>query len=150
MEERLIELREKIKTTQQLLKIDELKIKMDQLSKEMSSAGFWSDQKNAQTISQDYQDIKKEVDKWVEIEDKVNELIELDSSGDKSISKEIESQTAVLEKQFTEYEFFLLLNGPYDQNNAIVAVHAGSGGTEAQDWAEMLVRILFRFSEKQG
>ncbi|MFA6105776.1 MAG: peptide chain release factor 2 [Patescibacteria group bacterium] len=150
MEERLKALREKIISTQQLLKIDELKNKLDQLGKEMSSAGFWSDQKNAQNISQDYQDIKKEVDKWLEIENKVTDLLELSAAADKSLVKEIESQTAVLEKQFSDYEFYLLLNGTYDQNNAIVAVHAGSGGTEAQDWAEMLVRMLFRFSEKQN
>jgi peptide chain release factor 2 len=150
MSVRLLELREKIISTQQLLKIQQLKIKMNQLGEQMSSAGFWSNQKNAQNISQDYQDIKKEVDKWLEIENKVNDLLELSDTTDKKLTKEIEDQTTMLEKQFTEYEFFLLLNGPYDQNNAIVAVHAGSGGTEAQDWAEMLVRMLFRFSEKQS
>ena len=53
-----------------------------------------------------------------------------------------------LEKQFIDYEFFLLLNGPYDQSHAVVAIHAGSGGTEAQDWAEMLLRMILRFCDK--
>jgi peptide chain release factor 2 len=150
MDERLQELRDKITSAQKLLKVDELKQKMDQLGAAMNAPDFWSDPKNAQAVSQDYQDIKKEVDKWSEIEQKVNDLIELSGAADKEMAKEIERQTAELQKQYTDYEFYLLMNGPYDQNNAIVAVHAGSGGTEAQDWAEMLVRMLFRFCEKQG
>jgi peptide chain release factor 2 len=62
----------------------------------------------------------------------------------------IEKQTEELEQEYEQYEFYLLLNGPYDKNNAIVAIHAGTGGTEAQDWVAMLLRMLLRFCEKQG
>jgi peptide chain release factor 2 len=150
MNDRLSELLDKIKQTQQLLKIDDLKQKMNQLEGEMNAPDFWSDQKRAQDISQDYQDIKKEVEKWIELEVNVRELEELGEHADDDLKREIEKRTDELEKVFTDYEFYLLLNGPYDKSNAIIAVHAGSGGTEAQDWAEMLVRMLMRFSEKQG
>ena len=150
MDEKLIELQKKINSAAELLKLDRLKIKMEQLGAEMTAPDFWSDQKKAQVISQDYQDLKKELDKWQEISKKVSDLLELSDSGDSEMQKEINLQTEELAKQFSEYEFYLLLNGPYDQSNAIVSVHAGSGGTEAQDWAEMLVRMLFRFCEKQG
>ncbi|HLD60954.1 MAG TPA: peptide chain release factor 2 [Patescibacteria group bacterium] len=158
--ERLEALRTKIIETERLLKVDELKNKMELLAEEMNRPDFWSHQENAQTISQDYQDIKTEVEKWSEIERQVNELVELcrgvvptpssSTSDDHAMLTEIEKQTTELEKQFEQYEFYLLLNGPYDKNNAIVAIHAGSGGTEAQDWAEMLLRMIFRFCEKQG
>lgn len=146
--ERIEMLLKKIKDTEELLKVEDLKNKSLALEKEMNEPGFWNDQKRAQDISQDYQDIKKEVDKWAALEQKVSDLNEL--GNDESLKDEIEKQLSEFEKEFESFEFALLLNGPYDKNNAIVAIHAGSGGTEAQDWAEMLLRMLLRFSEKQS
>lgn len=123
---------------------------MATLATEMNRPDFWNDQQTAQAVSQDYQNIKNEVDKWAEMEGQVNDLLDLAKSEDVSIQEEIEKQTEELEKKYSEYEFFLLLNGPYDDKSAIIAMHAGSGGTEAQDWVEMLVRMIFRFCEKMG
>lgn len=150
MEDRLGVLQEKIKATQQLLKIDALKNKMNELAAQMNEAGFWNDQKRAQDISADYQDIKSEVEKWEQLEQKVRELQELAKAQDEELVTEIAKQTSTLEAEYAEFEFVLLLNGPYDKNNAIISIHAGSGGTEAQDWTAMLMRMLMRFSEKQG
>ena len=146
----LSELSDKIKSAMELLKIEDLKNKLGQLSQEMSAADFWFNPENAQLISSDYQDIKKEVDKWENLSDRVNGLVDLAEANDPVLKEEIEKQTEELEKEFSEYELYLLLNGPYDKNNAIVSIHAGSGGTEAQDWAEMLLRMILRFSEKMG
>jgi len=148
--EKLQILKNKIDDAIVILKLSDLKNKMLQLADEMNAGDFWSDQKRAQTISQDYQNIKTEVDKWEEIQKQVGDLLELSQSGDDSLVKEIEEQTVVLGKKFEDYELFLLLNGPYDQNDAIVSIHAGSGGTEAQDWAQMLLRMISRFCEKQN
>ncbi len=150
MSEQLKQLQQKIISTMELLKIDELKKKAAKLSAQMNQKGFWDDQKRAQSISTDYQDIQSEVDKWVDLKNKVNDLIELSNSEDQTMEKEIESQSMELENIFNDYEFFLLLDSPYDKNNAIITIHAGSGGTEAQDWAEMLLRMIMRFCEKQG
>lgn len=133
-----------------LLKITDLKGKMAQLGEQMNAPDFWSKPENAQAISQDYQDIKGEVEKWSELEKKVADLMELSKSNDASIKAEIETEFEKVHKEFSDYEFYLLLNGPYDSKNAIISIHAGSGGTEAQDWAEMLLRMVFRFCEKQG
>ncbi|HRY36867.1 MAG TPA: peptide chain release factor 2 [Candidatus Magasanikbacteria bacterium] len=146
----LEELKNKIEEGKKLLKIEELKNKLERLSQEMAASDFWSNPENAQTISQDYQDIKKEVDKWENLSDRVNGLLDLSQANDPVLKEEIEKQTEELEKEFSEYELYLLLNGPYDKNNAIVSLHAGSGGTEAQDWTEMLLRMVLRFSEKMG
>lgn len=143
-------LQQKILAAQKLLHLPELKNKMEKLAEAMNAPGFWNNQESAQAISQDYQNIKTEVDKWENLEKQANDLLELSVSDDSSLVEEIKNQTTKLEKQFTEYEFYLLLNDSYDANNAIVAIHAGSGGTEAQDWAEMLVRMYFRFCEKRG
>ncbi len=148
--EKLKQLLEKIQETMALLKIADLKGKMEQLGEQMNAPDFWQTPENAQAVSQDYQDIKNEVEKWADLEKRVTDLIELSKSGDKSLEIEIETEFAKLEKEYGDYEFYLLLNGPYDSKNAIVSIHAGSGGTEAQDWAEMLLRMVFRFCEKQG
>ena len=148
--EKLKNLQKKIEETISLLKLGDLRNKMEQLSAEMNAPGFWDNPENAQAVSADYEDIKKEVEKWGEIKKQVDELWELAESGDESLKDEIEKQTAELEKNFADYEFYLLLGGPYDAQSAIIAIHAGSGGTEAQDWAEMLVRMIMRFSEKMG
>jgi peptide chain release factor 2 len=148
--ETLKNLQQKIEATIELLHLDELKKKADQLSAEMSAPDFWNNQENAQSISADYTDLRKEIEKWEEIKTEATDLIDLSNENDASMSAEIEKQTAELEKKFSGYEFFLLLNGPYDANNALISVHAGSGGTEAQDWAEMLTRMILRFSEKMN
>ena len=140
----------KIVQTEKILNIKELKQKMEQLSQEMSAPDFWNNAENAQTISQDYQDIKKEVEKFEDLEKKAKDLLELIDGADEEMTKEIEAQTSALEKEYQQYELYVLLSGPYDKSNAIIAIHAGSGGTEAQDWAEMLLRMVMRFCEKQG
>jgi len=150
MSDRLKKIQEKIVEVSKLLKLDDLKNKMSQLSDEMNASDFWQNRENAQAVSQDYEDIKKELEKWKAIETKAADLAELSVVNDQSLSDEIEKQTADLEKEFSEYELYLLLNGPYDKSNAVVAIHAGSGGTEAQDWSEMLLRMFLRFRESRG
>jgi peptide chain release factor 2 len=143
-------LQHKLLDTKKLLNIEGLLQKLDQLAQEMNAPSFWSNQELAQSISQDYQDIKKEIDAFVGLEKRIADLLELAQSNDMSLVQEIEEQTAVLEKDFSDYEFLVLLSGPYDKNNAIISVHAGAGGTEAQDWAEMLLRMIMRFADKMG
>src|SRR3989339_1942503 len=132
-----------------LLKLPDLKNKMAQLAEQMNAPNFWSNQKNATMVSQDYQDIKNEAEKWEDLLKRANDLMELAESGDESLANEIDAQTTELQKEFEKYELSLLLNGPYDTSNAIVAIHSGSGGTEAQDWAEMLFRMYSRFCENK-
>lgn len=143
-------LQSKIADTKKLLNISDLQKKLEQLAGEMNVSDFWSNQENAQAISQDYQDIKKEVEKFADLEKRTNDILELAEAGDESLLLEIEQQTKKIQKEFSEYELYVLLGGPYDKNNAIIAIHAGSGGTEAQDWAEMLLRMVMRFCDKMG
>lgn len=146
--ERLEALQQKIAEATALLHLPDLQKKQAELAEEMNRPDFWSDQKRAQMISQDYQDIASEVEKWDQLIKRTVDLLEL--ADDPTLAEEVEKQTAELEQEYEKYELFLLLNQPYDKNNAIIAIHAGSGGTEAQDWSEMLFRMLLRFSEKQG
>lgn len=148
--EELKELQAKIQETKKLLNITDLQKKMEQLGEQMNAPDFWSNPENAQAISQDYQDIKKEVATFEDLEKRTKDLLELSESGDDSLKAEIEKQTQELQKEFADYEFLVLLNGPYDKNNALLSIHAGAGGTEAQDWAEMLLRMIMRFCDTMG
>lgn len=65
------------------------------------------------------------------------------------MSEELEKELISLERKIDEFKIEILLNGPYDKNNAILSIHAGAGGTEAQDWAEMLLRMYTRWAAKK-
>ena len=99
-------------------------------------------------------DLKSEVDKWRGLERKVEELVELSQLAaddeESSLNEEIIAETEKILTRFEELEFELLLSGPYEKGSAFLAVHAGAGGTEAQDWAEMLLRMYLRWAERWG
>lgn len=116
----------------------------------MNAPDFWSDRKTAETKSRDLKALKDEVEGWHTIEQEVQSWIELAAMAEESQRKEVEGHIATLEEQYRQLEFTLLLNDEYDQSNAIVSVHAGTGGTDAMDWAEMLARMFLRFCEQRG
>ena len=149
----LEELQEKIFSTWKLLKIDNLISEKESLQTKMQDSSFWSNQENATKISKRDSEITTEIETWQKMKQDTHELLELthdlEHTPDAEVEAEIKKQIEVLTKKFHELEFFLLLNNKNDQKNAIVAVHAGSGGTEAQDWAEMLRRMVFRYCEKK-
>jgi len=118
----------------------------------MSAPNFWRDKKKARKVSKEFNDIKEELEIWDNLLSEVNDLIIIleDLSDDKKIIKEVEIKFKALNKQFSKLEFELLFSGEYDKCNAILSIHAGTGGVEAQDWAEMLLRMYLRFTEYKG
>jgi peptide chain release factor 2 len=149
----LKELEEKIQSTWVLLDVDNMIVEMHALEKEMQDPDFWNDQENATTVSKRQEEIREEVATWEEMKKEVEELIslseDLEKSPDEEMEEEIRKKIKELNKKFEELEFYLLLNQKHDKKNAIVSVHSGSGGTEAQDWAEMLLRMLLRYCENK-
>jgi peptide chain release factor 2 len=98
-------------------------------------------------------DIRKEIDTWRGLEKQVaeiKELLTLLSTGDEALRIEIESDVKTVTKNLDELEFRLAFSGHYDKNGAILAIHAGAGGTESQDWADMLMRMYVRWAERHG
>jgi peptide chain release factor 2 len=124
------------------------------LEADMQRPDFWSDQNNARTVSQRHEELASEVATWTKIRQEAADLLalchELDQTPDEAMATEAQVQINGLEKRFAELEFFVLMNGKNDRKNAIVSIHAGSGGTEAQDWSEMLLRMVFRYAERKG
>ncbi len=99
-------------------------------------------------------ELRGEVDKWRIMEGKAGELLELAelaiAEEEPVLGEEIAAEAERLVAQFEKMEFELLLGGEYEKRNAFLAVHAGAGGTEAQDWAEMLLRMYLRWAERRG
>jgi peptide chain release factor 2 len=119
----------------------------------MSEGGFWKDNQAAAKISKEAELLKNEVESFENIEKKASELSELVSlfgSTSAEEKKDIKDQTEKLEKEFNSLEFKSLLSGQYDKNDVILAIRSGAGGIDAQDWAEMLLRMYLRWAEKNN
>jgi len=99
-------------------------------------------------------ELKGEVQRWRDLEGKVAGVLDLAQMAidekDASLADEIGAELEGISSQLEDLEFELTLGGEYDQRNAILAVHAGAGGTDAQDWAQMLVRMYLRWAERRG
>ncbi len=137
-----------------VLRIDEQREQLKVLEVKMSSPDFWSDQEKAKTVSQEAADISSEVTAWETMRDDLRDAKSLfdlaDLEQDEGMMKQAEEELDVLSKAFNRMEIAVFFDQPYDKNNAIVTVHAGAGGTDAMDWAEMLFRMYVRFIEQQG
>jgi hypothetical protein len=110
------------------------------LQKQSASPDLWQDRANAQSVMRRLADTNRTVQRWRGLEKRLADIAELAelSAADDSLSAEIEKEINALTAELTELEFRLAFRGEYDARNAILAIHAGAGGTESQDWAEML------------
>ncbi|OGF30662.1 peptide chain release factor 2 [Candidatus Falkowbacteria bacterium RIFOXYD2_FULL_35_9] len=154
LKDQLINLKTRFDQAVALVKIDSKKQEIEKLSQEMNKSDFWSDQNRARKISQIVSSLQQEIDTWdnfgKELIDSL-EMLEFDiDDKDVNLRPEFEVNVANLEEKFSHLELNLLLEGDYDSNSAILTINAGSGGTDAQDWAEMLLRMYLRFAEKQN
>jgi peptide chain release factor 2 len=120
----------------------------------MAPKNFWLDVKRAKTISQKVSDLKNEVELWQKLKKEANDLLDLAKIDQKdklvNLREEVEEEYKKLAKKITELEFYLLFRGKNDKKNAILAIHAGTGGVDAMDWAQMLLRMYLRYCEKKG
>jgi len=103
---------------------------------------------------QDLSNLKSEVERWRALHNRVSDALELlalaELDEDQSLATEIEAEAAKIEAKLGRYEFELVLSGPHDRGPAILALHAGAGGTDAQDFTQILMRMYLRWAEKQG
>jgi peptide chain release factor 2 len=124
------------------------------LDKEISASDFWNDQNNAKKVMSKLDGLKETVNSWNNLKEKIDGLIEIDEllqqEQDESLSKELEQDKLILVKDVEKIETKTKLSGKHDKNNAIVSIHAGAGGTESCDWAQMLVRMYSRWAEDKG
>lgn len=113
----------------------------------MALPNFWNRPEEARALSKRSAMLQREVAEWEGLLAELAEARELAQMDDASMRAELEAKLASLEARFKKMEFATMFSGPYDEANAIVAFHAGQGGTEANDWTAMLMRMVMRFAE---
>ena len=120
----------------------------------MSEPTFWDDNDTAQQVIGEVNQLKEQVESISSLEEQYEDLqvmYELAmEENDEAMLKELAKGVKSLSKNFADFELQLLLSGPYDKSNAILEIHPGAGGTESQDWAEMLLRMYTRWAESHG
>lgn len=117
----------------------------------MSAEGFWNDREKAERVSRQYGALKQEIETWESLRDDAQALRDMLKDADDVSSLELlDVQLQELEGRYQTLEIETLFIGAYDSLNAIISIHAGAGGVDAQDWAEMLLRMYLRFVEQQG
>ncbi|HMS61785.1 MAG TPA: peptide chain release factor 2 [Solirubrobacteraceae bacterium] len=123
-----------------------------ELEGRMGAPGFWDDQETAAKVSADHARASRRLELWQALQRDAGDLealIEL-ADEDASLAEEVDQQLADIEGRLATLEEQRLFAGPYDAGDALVTVNAGAGGTDAQDWAEMVLRMLMRWSERRG
>jgi peptide chain release factor 2 len=118
----------------------------------MGAPGFWDDQEQAARTSAEHARASRRLETWTTLEADVEELEGLGelAEEDPSMAEELGGQLAGVEERLAELEEARLFSGEYDAGDALVSVNAGAGGTDAQDWAEMVLRMLMRWGERRG
>jgi len=137
-----------IKQAADRLDIDGLVIKHGALLILSQAADFWSDNEKAQLVMKELSKLEARVTPWVELQQgtaDVREMVELD---DESLADDLSRQLEELRAAYEDLKEELKLAGPYDNYDAVLSIHAGAGGTDAQDWAAMLLRMYLRYAEK--
>jgi peptide chain release factor 2 len=129
-----------------------LRARAQELEAQMQTPGFWDDQQTAAKVSAEHARATRRLDAWralvAEIGD-LDALAEL-AEEDPSLAGELEETLTTVEARLAELEEARLFSGRYDSGDALVTVNAGAGGTDAQDWAEMVLRMLMRWAEQRG
>ena len=130
-----------------------LEKKAQQLEQQSAQPDFWDDQQAAQSIMKQLADLNSRVETWRGLERRsadVRELVELAAGEDDAeLGQDLERDVDAIAKQLEQLELELTFAGPYDRRSAILAIHAGAGGTESQDWTEMLLRMYLRWAERR-
>jgi peptide chain release factor 2 len=120
------------------------------LQKKSEDPNLWQDPDPAQEIMKEISSLKEEVAEWQEMRHTINDTLELAQLQDENILPELEQETRKLEAEIAKREFEAMLSGKYDRGDALIAIHAGAGGTDSQDWTEMLQRMYLRWAEGKG
>ena len=151
---RLLDSEKPIENLKEALAIDSLKAEVEVLEKESAAPDFWDDMENSQKVMQKIGSLKAKVTGYESLKSDYEDalvMIELaDEEGDLSLLDDCTASVKDIETRVEDMTLSTLLSGEFDGKNALLTFHAGAGGTEAQDWAEMLFRMYNRWGERHG
>ncbi|MEW6217831.1 MAG: PCRF domain-containing protein, partial [Candidatus Bipolaricaulota bacterium] len=154
MDEHLRDLRDRIERLGQNLDVDALRKQMQAIEGEMAQPGFWGDRAIAQGKVRELETAKGRLGEYTRLTaamDEIEVLFQLaDEEDDEETRAEAEAALAKLDGDFERMRVQFLLSGPYDNSDCFLSLNAGAGGTDSQDWTEMLLRMYTRFCERAG
>jgi peptide chain release factor 2 len=134
--------------------VERKRTRLAELEAAASREGFWDSPESAEALLKERKSLEVALSKWSALEGSLEDLracLDLhDESGDLSLLQEIDAHVETVERELDEIELDRMLSGEDDERNAILTIHAGAGGTESQDWAEMLLRMYARFADRYG
>jgi peptide chain release factor 2 len=146
----LVNLKKEVDALLLQLNIEGKEAQAQKLEAQSGESGFWNNPDAAQKTMQEIAKIRAVIEPWQKLSARINDALELarlnDASLEAEINEEVQSLSALVEKMSLQ----ALLSGAYDNDNAILAIHAGAGGTDSQDWAQMLERMYLRWAEQNG
>src|SRR5215471_8192283 len=132
--------------------LESKKTEISELEAESIAENFWSDNRKAQVQMQQLNALREEVTTWESIAEKLKDLHGLagllEEEPDEEVQEDVSQDLTTVEQEVEKLQFALMLNGEHDERDAIMSIHAGSGGVDAQDWAEMLLRMYLRWAER--
>ena len=147
-------LRSALDTLKQALRLSDATEQLQKLEEESAKDGFWNDLENSQKVLREIKQLKNKHESYEKLDSAWNDLIALCQMGaeekDESLLPELEEEFKTFNEALETARLETLLSGDYDNSSAIVSFHAGAGGTEAQDWAQMLYRMYTRWAERHG
>ncbi len=150
----LVNARPEVKELGEVLQIERAKADLGDLRIQMEYDGFWDDHEKAQKITQKCNTLERKIENFEKLQSLLEDTIELIElsleEGDDSSNEEILADAEAFKKQLEAEKLKSLLTGEYDNSNAIVTLHAGAGGTEAQDWSQMLYRMYNKYADTHG
>ena len=144
--------RKEVNELADVLNIKAAKERIAELNEETARDGFWDDLENSQKVLQETKSLERKIEKFKQLSDNLEDIITLIElsieEDDESSVEEIKAESEAFKAKLEDEKLSTLLTGEYDNSNAILTFHAGAGGTEAQDWAEMLYRMYNRWAER--
>ncbi|MEX0768253.1 MAG: peptide chain release factor 2, partial [Microthrixaceae bacterium] len=147
-------LRTRLSETQDYLRIADLRHRQPQLETELGRPDLWDDAAAAQILQREFAEMSDDLQLFDSLQSRVADLATLHElareEDDESLEPELTQEVKALERDFAALELRALFTGEYDERDAIVDVNSGAGGVEAQDWAEMLLRMYLRWAERRG
>ena len=152
--ETLEELGRRVAEARTYLRIDQAREEMTQLESRAASPDLWNDQDEARKITGRLANVRDDIERWEKVNSEVDDATPLDSLAreekDESLTEEIDIAISSISKELDDIELLALFNGEHDENDAVCEVHSGAGGTDACDWAEMVLRMYLRWAERKG
>lgn len=146
--ERAEQLKYEVNAAAKKMDIAGLSSRLEKLQQESQTADFWSDNLNAQDVMRQISKLEVRIRPWIELQQGLNDVTELMALGDETLSGDLQKQLDDYERRYLNLKEDLKYSGAYDGHDVILSIHAGAGGSDAQDWTAILLRMYVRWAER--